>query len=199
MQETLLTLENILTPPSPQKVIDTKKLNINQWGNQIHFYTGKAEEWKDFDIAFIGICDERLQETPSETPCHFNDVRKELYQLFNWHENLKLIDLGDLKVGNRPKDTYIAVEHLLNELIRSNVLPIFICNSQELTFAQFKAYEAFEKKISVANFDERIDLNLDPSSKGEESYIFKMLAHQPDFLENYYQLGYQNFWSTQLM
>lgn len=191
--EALITLENILNPPNIEAIIDRKQLNINQWGHQIHFYTGKPEEWKDFDIAFLGICDDRVKVSEANNPGHFDELRKELYQLYNWHEGLKIIDLGDLKIGERLKDTFVVVENLLTELIRHNVLPIFVCNSQEFTYAQFKAYEAFGKNISVANFDERIDLNLDHRGEEKESYIYKILAHQPDFLENYYQLAFQNF------
>ena len=197
--ETIITLENILIPPIAEEIIDRKKLNINQWGNQIHFYTGEPDEWKEFDVAFLSIYDTRLDKTtnPNDTPKNhtgnFDSIRRELYQLYNWHEGLKFIDLGTLQIGERVQDTFVVVEQLLAELIRWNVLPIFVCNSQELTYAQFKAYEIFNEKISVANFDERIDLNLDLTNNEEQSYIYKMLAHQPNLLENYYQLGYQNF------
>jgi len=188
-----INLIDYIDPIDSKKVMGKESLHINQWGNQIAFFDDKMENWEQYDIALFDIPDPRLDFSKKRKPYDFTSIRRELYKLYNWHETLKVVDLGSIKKGKTVGDTLTAVEDLITGLLQNQVIPIFLCPSQEATYAQLKAYEPFGRKITAANFDERIDLHLDPDQQEEPSYIFKMLAHQPHLLESYYQLAFQNF------
>jgi len=177
----------------PEQFMHMNELSFNQWANQISYFENNKENWREFDIALIGVYDYRLSRNIEEGINGADEVRKHLYQLFNWDNRLKFIDLGNILPGHSIRDTFVAVEQVVRQLLVNNVIPIIISNSQELTYCQYKAYEDLRESTSMAIFDECIDFNYDPDDPYVQSYIYKILAHRPNFLGNYLQLGYQHY------
>ncbi len=180
-------INNFVRPVSPTSLAEIKKLNINQWGHRIAFNKGEALVKGQYDLAIIG-----LNINPSTEISPVDAVRQELYQLYTWKDKMKVVDLGDIQ-GKSPKDVIIAFETVFRELLALDLCCVIIGDVQELTYYQFKSYEALEKDICVAVVDEKIDGGEVNRRTDNSSYIYKMFSHQPNFLKNYQQLAYQTF------
>lgn len=85
----------------------------------------------DVQVAIIGI-DETRNAYPMPYAAKADNVRYWLYQLAAFN-NLKIIDFGNLILGNSVADTYSAVSYITESLVSSGVIPIYIGGSHDLT------------------------------------------------------------------
>lgn len=145
------------------------------------------------DMAIIGVCEDRRSEHElgsSEAP---DEIRKHLYKLFPGSFEPKIIDLGNIKAGFEVEDTYYALANSVEELIKKNIIPIIIGGSQDLTYAQFRGYEKLEQTINIATVDAEFDLGNPEQQLTNKSYLGKIILHQPNYLFNYSNIGYQTY------
>src|SRR5690606_5285696 len=93
-------------------------------------------------------------------------------------------------------DTYVAVKTVVEELIKQGVFPIIIGGGQDLTYAQYMAYEKLEQKVDLVVVDSKFDLYEDAVNSRETSsisYLNKILIHEPNYLFNFSNIGYQKY------
>jgi arginase family enzyme len=112
----------------------------------------------------------------------------------------RIVDLGNIKEGHQVSDTYVALKLVVAELIRKNILPVIIGGGQDLTYPQFMAYEELEQKVDLLVVDSHFDLDEnsdDTIETNSASYLNKIFLHQPNFLFNYSNIGYQTFFVNQ--
>jgi len=190
----MINTENLidyLNPVNIDEIIDLKRLNINQLGNQIAFYSNQNTDLSQYNIGILGVQSNASNNSLSNSA---NKVRHELYQLFSWTDNMKVVDLGNVNQGKTVNDTCAALETILQDLLAQNLFCIIIGDDQDLSYVQYKAYENLDKKINVVVVDEKIDIDdhFDVASSNQ-FYINKILAHKPSHLFNYLQLAYQSF------
>ncbi len=162
----------------------------NHFLNTIEFYTN--QDTSSFDIAIIGVGEERnsTNEGCATAPNH---VRKYLYRLIAFNTSTKIIDLGNLKVGATTEDTYFALSSILEHLIKQNVLPIVIGGSQDLTYANFLAYKNIEQTVNLVAVDSKFNLGEADEAISSNNFLTKIILHQPNFLFNYSNIGYQSY------
>ncbi|MCB9174703.1 MAG: formimidoylglutamase [Flavobacteriales bacterium] len=170
-------------------------LNINyssnSFVNDITFYNG--QELKDFSIALIGVGEERGSVSNSGVSQAPNHVRKYLYKLNKISGSAKIIDLGNLKIGASLNDTYFALSSILEELIKYNVIPVIIGGGQDLTYANFLAYKNLEQTVNLVSVDSHFDLGEPDADISSNNFLTKIILHQPNFLFNYSNIGYQSY------
>ena len=65
-----------------------------------------------------------------------------------------------MSCGHTIDDTYFALTSILVELIERNIIPIILGGSQDLTFAQYKAYEKLGRIINIASVDSQFDIGI---------------------------------------
>ncbi len=46
-----------------------------------------------------------------------DNIRRQFYQLYHWHTDLKLADVGNIRTGATLADTYAALKTVMSELI----------------------------------------------------------------------------------
>lgn len=163
----------------------------NQFANNIDFY--EDQDISNFHIAIIGVGEERNafhNKGCSQSP---NFVRKHLYRLTAFKNASKIIDLGNLKIGATTNDTYFALSSILEELIKKNVLPIIIGGSQDLTYANFLAYKNLEQTVNLVTVDSKFDLGVPDEDLNSQNFLTKIILHQPNYLFNYSNIGYQTY------
>jgi len=147
----------------------------------------------DIDIAIIGVKEDRNScnnEGCSEAP---DAVRKELYSLFLGNHLNKIVDLGNIINGNTVNDTYFAVSNVVAELIRNKVVPIIIGGSQDITYANYLAYEQLGQIINIASIDPTFDVGYNNQEINSVSYLSNIILHQPSCLFNFTNIGYQTY------
>lgn len=164
-------------------------------GETIIIYREKDDfpDLEELELAIIGVKEERnaiSNEGSSKAP---DKIREAFYQLFNHWPKLKIADLGDIKAGYTIDDTYFALSQVVAQLIRANVVPIVLGGSQDLTYAIYKAYENIGRLVNIAAIDPIFDLGQDEEALNSKSYLSHIIMHQPNYLFNFTNLGYQTY------
>lgn len=167
----------------------------NQIGNMIASYTSHSDfpEIKDIDIALVGVCEDR--RAPGNFGCAKapDEVRNYLYKLYPGSFSPRMVDLGNIMPGHDVEDTYYALKSTVDYLIRNNVVPVIMGGSQDLTYAQFLGYEKLEQTINVVTVDATFDMGNPEEEITHRSFLGKIILHQPNFLFNYSNIGYQTY------
>ena len=168
--------------------------------DQISINTENFPNWKDADIAIIGIQENRGEgivkrknaKGESSKNENINVIRQQLYNLTFFSKDCHITDLGNLRQGDVLKDTYQRLREVCHILINHNTLPVIIGGSHDLDFGQFQAYENLNKIITILNIDAYIDLQLE-NRVPSFSHIHQILLHEPNFLLEYNHLGFQRY------
>lgn len=118
--------------------------------------------------------------------------RAEFYKLnspSSW--NKEIYDLGNILPGEKVEDTYYAVGKVFSTLLKSNILPIIIGGSQDLTLAMFDGYKDLEQLVNICSVDHAFDLG-DPDSRVKDTgYVSHLLMKRPSYLFNFSTVGIQ--------
>lgn len=167
----------------------------SQLGKIISVYLSGNEfpDLNDVDLAIIGVEEDRKSVNNEGCALAPDYVRQELYQLYQGNYTTKIVDLGNIKRGHTIEDTYFALTSVCHELIKHKIIPIIIGGSQDLTFANYKAYEGIEGTVNIASVDSRLDLEEADAELTSRSYLGKIVLRQPNILFNYSNIGYQTY------
>jgi arginase family enzyme len=92
-------------------------------------------------------------------------IRGMLYQLRRINRNVKVYDLGNLKITEQINDTYYAIRDITLELIERKIIPFFIGGSQDLSFGVLLALEKMQPLSQVVTIDPRLDFWNDRKGK----------------------------------
>lgn len=162
-------------------------------GNSVLFLDkGEEIDYKNIEIAIMGILDDSAAINNLGCSNAPNDIRKYLYSLAKGSHNYKITDLGNIKKGATKDDTYFAVSSAISELIKNKVVVLILGGGQDFTYANYRAYEKIETTINIATIDPRFDLGEVDADLHSQSYLSKIILHQPNFLFNYANIGFQS-------
>jgi arginase family enzyme len=181
--------------PVDISVLIPEELNPLQLGSLITIYKEGDDfpELENADIAIIGIAESRNSVNNEGCMYASNAVRKYLYKLFSGEFNAKILDLGDIHAGHSTEDTYYAVRTTVDALIRKNIIPIMIGGSQDLSYPQFLGYKDLEQTINIVSIDSMFDIGNPEADINSNSYLGKIILHQPNYLFNFSNVGYQTY------
>lgn len=181
--------------------VDTEKLGLlqktekNRLGDYITLvHPDEAGEiLQQTDIALIGVNEDRQSVSNQGCANAPDEVRRQLYNLFPVHKNLTMVDLGNIRQGEKVSDTYFALKSVLVELFRANVIPIILGGSHDLTYPAYLAYESVKRIINLMTIDARIDLGKNDELPDAQTYLSNIILRKPNFLFNYTNIGYQTY------
>jgi len=164
---------------------------------QIHTTESGLPNLDDVQIAIFGVQEDRNSVDNHGCGENLDDLREEFYQLFpgNWHT--QIVDLGNIQKGNTPEDTYFAVSEITTVLLKKNIIPVIIGGSQELTYVNYRAYDALEQTVNVVAIDNTFDIGNVDDALTSKSYLSKIIMQKPNNLFNYSNLGYQTYFNSQ--
>ncbi len=157
-------------------------------------------EEEKYDVAIIGVLEDRGAVNNQGCALAPDYVREKLYSLNEGNYKARIVDLGNIIAGEKVSDTYIALKMVVTELIKLNIFPLIIGGSQDLTYAQYMAYEELEQKVDLVVIDSHFDLDEsaeDTIVTNSISYLNKIFLHQPNYLFNFSNLGYQTYYINQ--
>ncbi len=165
-------------------------------GESINIYRSEDTfpDLEGVDLAIVGVKEERGAVDNKGCADGVDYVRKALYQLFNHWPQLHIIDLGDIKIGKELNDTYFAVNQVFTELLKNKIVPIVIGAGQDLTYTMYQVYEPTGKLINIAAIDPMFDIGNDKEALNSHSYLSHIILHQPNFLFNFTNIGYQSYY-----
>src|ERR1700743_216782 len=145
-----MSLSDFFTPIDLKKITPKDGFYISHLGDKIaHFSVDFPDLDQKTDIAIIGVQDDRNAINNPGCALGPDYIREKLYQLFEGSYKTKIADLGNIKQGASITDTYFAVKTVVHELIKKNILPIIIGGGQDITYAQYMAYEEMAQKEAL--------------------------------------------------
>ncbi len=171
----------------------------SQFGKIITAFVSEFPSWGEENkpnLAIVGVEEDRAAVNNKGTAKAPDAVRKHLYNLYQGDYTVKIVDLGNISAGKQITDTYIALKLVVEELVKQDIVPIIIGGGQDLTFAQYRGYEELEQRVEVAVIDSRFDLDQDNAEKetlNSQTYLNKIILHQPDYLFNLSNMAYQTY------
>ena len=146
------------------------------------------------DLAIVGVKEERGAVDNNGCADGVDHIRKALYPLFNHWPQLQIVDLGNIRIGKEINDTCFAVNQVLTELMKHKIVPIIIGAGQDLTYTMYQVYEPTGKLINIAAVDPMFDIGNDKEALNSHSYLSHSILHQPNFLFNFTNIGYQSYY-----
>lgn len=197
-----MSLADFFTPVDLAKITPKNGFYTSHLGVKIHQgMIDLAAEDIAIDIAIIGVEDGRNAVNNSGCGLAPDYVREKLYQLNEGSYNTRIADLGNIKAGATVTDTYFALKTVVEELIKKDILPVIIGGGQDLTYAQYMGYENLEQRVDLVVVDSHFDLDEDSAPDKIEttsiSYLNKIFLHDPNYLFNFSNIGYQTYFTSQ--
>ena len=179
---------------SPLFDFDQKSSDM-QLGGLMRSYLEKDAfpELGDVDIAIFGVNEDRRCYGNSGCAKGPDKIRTQLYQLFGGDFSPRIADLGNIRQGHEVKDTYYALSNVVSFLIENRIIPVILGGSQDLTYANYRAYESLGQVINILAVDPMFDLGTTDQDLDSRTYLNKIILHQPNFLFNYTNIGYQTY------
>ncbi len=163
---------------------------------QVHASTSNFPDLEQIDIAIVGVAEDRRSENYMGKEFDFDGIRMALYSLYpgSWHT--QIADLGDIQAGERVEDTYFAVKQVVIELQKHNIIPIILGGSQDLVYANYRAYDDHGSMVNLVNVDSKFDLGDADLPISNTSFVGKMVVDTPYNLFNYSNIGYQTYFNS---
>jgi len=152
---------------------------------------------ENIDLALIGITEDRNSVNNEGCGLAPDYVRTYLYNLFPGNYNPRIVDLGNIKRGHSVEDTYFALTTVVTELLAARIVPVLIGGGQDLTYANFKAYESLGRIINIVSVDQAFDLGENEKKTNSQSFLSRIILHQPNYLFNYTNIGFQTYFVDQ--
>lgn len=148
-----------------------------------------------YDLALLGVPEDRNSKEKgcATTPRLFRD---KFYALFR-HPRAKVIDLGNLKLGQTAKDSYYALRDIVFFLLNKKTLPMIVGGTQDLTYGNYLAYELLDQSVNLTVLDPRFDFASMESGISPENYMSAILSADNKHLFNYTNIGYQQYYVSQ--
>ena len=186
-----------LTPVSKSIVAHIEVLPAGTIGKNlgIHSSQGELPDLTNVKFAIFGCKENRRDVNYMGLDIHFDAIRMALYGLYpgNWIHTM--VDLGDIEKGASVEDSYFAVTAVTAALLKKNIIPIILGGSQDLLYAQYRAYDSIVSMINMVNVDTRFDLGDAEAAINNKSYVGKIIVDKPYNLFNYSVVGYQSFFN----
>ena len=119
--------------------------------NLVTFFDNNEVDLSKYNIAIIGVKDDRGTKQnigAAEAP---DEIRQAFYKLKSPTKDINLIDMGNIERGSSVKDTYFALTSVLSDLLKESIFTIILGGGQDLSFAQFNAYETLGRSINFVS------------------------------------------------
>lgn len=187
-----LNIAAFLEPVAVEELLGDEQFKQDQLGNIISKFDETFPDLDDVDIVLIGCNEKRGAGIMGKELNNANAIRKEIYQLFYWHQDIKIADIGNIKRGNSYSDTIAALQMVIAELINENKTIVILGGTHDITTAQYNAYVQKQKLIHATVVDALIDLDME-SPYAKDNFLMPMLTDEPNFIQHYNHIGFQSY------
>ena len=184
-------LHEFLEPIDFAYLNDDKEYNDSQLGAFVKAYEDELPNLEGANIVIAGINEFRGDGFTAETNAA-DSVRKKLYQLYYWHKDITIADVGNIRCGASVADSYAAAKTVICELLKMNKAVIIIGGSHDNTLAQYYAYRDLKKIIEATVIDSVIDLRSESPFRSQ-NFLMEMLTSEPNLIKHYNHIGFQSY------
>jgi arginase family enzyme len=188
-----LHLSDFLEPISLAQLSQDQGYRDGQIGKLIDVYDETFPDVYDADLVLIACEEERgigrdLRETGGP-----DAIREQFYQLYYWHPDIRLADVGNIRAGASLNDTYAALKTVLREITAIGKTAVILGGSHDLTLAQYYTYSDKKHIIEATGVDALIDLDIHSRNRSE-NFLMEMLTGEPNYIHHYNHIGFQSYY-----
>lgn len=190
---------SFLSPVSDSVLAHNELLSAQALGRKLRIHSAQ-HGMPDLDgvkVAILGVLENRNDINYIGEAFQLNEIRKSFYGLFPGSWNTNVADLGDIEKGESVEDTYFALKEAITILVKKNIIPVIIGGSQDLTYANYRAYDALIPMVNIVNVDSQFNLGDSTKPIKNTSFVGKIILDQPYNLFNYATVGYQTYFNSQ--
>ena len=190
---------NFLSPVSDSVLAHNELLSTQALGRKIiiHSVLQGIPDLENVNVAIIGVLESRNDVNYIGEEFHLDEIRKAFYGLFPGSWNTTIADLGDIEKGESVEDTYFALKEAISVLVKKDIIPIVLGGSQDLTYANYRAYDGIIPMVNIVNVDAKFNLGDSTKPIKNNSFVGKIILDQPYNLFNYATIGYQTYFNSQ--
>ena len=186
-------LHDFLEPVPVDELNGDNGYNDGQLAKHIAIYASELPDITNADIVLVGIAETRGNRIADVSGSAPDRIRKQLYQLYYWHKEVNIADIGNIKTGASLADSYAAVKTVLAELFRMNKTVVLLGGSHDITLAQYYAYKDLQQVVEATGIDSMIDLRGE-SPVRSENFLMEMLTSEPNLVRHYNHIGFQSYY-----
>ncbi len=191
--------DNLLKPVDEHLIVHNGLLSPLILGNSINIHTNETglPDLDSTDIALIGVPENRNSLEYLGEEINLNEIRKSFYNLSpgNWSCNIS--DLGNLILSDNAEETYGRLVSMLTILLKKKIIPVIVGGSQDLLYANYRAYDSFQNTVNIVNIDSNFDIGDSSKPINNQSYLGKIILDEPHNLFNYSNIGFQTYHNSQ--
>lgn len=162
-----------------------------QIGRIIKAYEDEFPDLDGADIVLVG-CGEQRGAALLHPGAAADAIRSEFYSLYYWHQDIKLADLGNIKIGKAYTDTYAALKIVLHELMIEGKTVVILGGSHDLTLSQYYAFADDKRQVEAVGVDAVIDINIDSPFRSD-NFLMELLTADPNYMRHYNHIGFQSY------
>lgn len=182
---------DFLNPVNRHHISHDEGYKEGQIGNIIDIYEEGLPDVDQADIVLIG-CGEERGSGSSRQSLAPDVIRSQFYDLYYWHKEIRLADIGNIKCGAGLQDTYAALRTVAGELINAGKTVVILGGSHDLTLAQSDAYKINNRVIEVSVIDALIDIHVENPQRAR-SFLMEMLTAEPNYIRHYNHIAFQSY------
>ncbi len=206
-----MDLNDYFDPVSLPKPLIRNVHARDEFGRRLTIHTPDTPvpELRDFDMALMGVPEDRSSRNKGslEAPDH---IRQKLYSLARLRNNVRMIDLGNMRPGSSPSDTFYGIRDIVFHLLENDVIPVIMGGTQEITLGCHEAVRKYRGRSRILTLDARLDMDKGEEKISSDSWLeqiirekrgktgFTNLGHQeylvsPADLERLTKKGYRSY------
>ncbi len=186
-----LSISDFLNPVNRHLISHDEGYQEGQIGKVIDVYEETLPDIDNAEIILMGCGEERGagSSQPSLAP---DVIRSHLYDLYYWHREIKIADIGNVQYGASLSDSYAALRTVAGELINVGKTVVILGGSHDLTLAQSDAYKLNNRVIEAAVVDALIDIHIENPQRSR-SFLMEMLTAEPNYIKHYNHIAFQSY------
>ena len=172
---------------------DSRRVGESRVGCCLDFFDESFNDdlWS-YDVFIIGVPEGRFSLGNEGCDLAPDEIRSSLYGLYEGEWGLKILDLGNLRIGQTVEDTYAILEQLTTYLIERGGVLLILGGGHDLMTPIYKGHSALGIPLNFASIDAYLDFQ-DGDSYHSRSFLSHLLASKKSMLSNYNLFGYQTY------
>ncbi|MBW7890080.1 MAG: formimidoylglutamase [Chitinophagaceae bacterium] len=187
----LLSLADFLNPVNRYYLSHDEDYREGQIGHHVKLYETDLPDLEEADVVLLGCGEQRGDGNPGYSAGP-DVIRSRFYELYYWHKDIRIADLGNIKPGATLADTYAALRTVTAELLQIGKTVIIIGGSHDLTLAQYDAYKSWNQIVEASVIDAMIDIEMDRSLRSR-NFLMELLTGEPNFIRHYNHIAFQSY------
>jgi len=188
-----MNLSHYLNTYAADGLLTSKELSREHLYSFVDFYEpSQPLEIDSYDAYIVGVPEGRLSQENEACALAPDFIRKEFYNLYQGDWSTKLLDLGNLKIGETVQDTYFVLQEITAPLLEAGKVVIVLGGGHDLIVPIYKSHCTLSKPLNFASADAYFDFQ-DEDYFHSRAFLSKLISSKEALLQHYSILGYQSY------